>query len=241
MTRFNISLANLNIEMNCKYNFTREFCKDYITDSTKADIVATATDAEIIEEITASNRVLANDYVESICLYRSIAEQLPAFDCCVFHGAAISYSGLAYLFVAPSGTGKTTHIKLWRKYLGDRVDIINGDKPILHITDNGVTVYGTPYAGKEGWQKNTSFKLGGICIIKRGTSNRIDKLNAYKNLPYLIRQIYMPKSEINARRTLELTDKLCLNLPLYLLQCDISQQAVKTAFEALTGEFYNID
>lgn len=74
--------------------------------------------------------------------------------------AAITYKNYAYIFCAPSGTGKTTHISLWKKFLGKDVGIINGDKPFLSFENengqNRITVCGSPWAGKKLWQKNRS-------------------------------------------------------------------------------------
>ena len=92
------------------------------------------------------------------------------------HGAAIAFDGAAYLFTAPSGTGKTTHVRLWRQYLGSRVTVVNGDKPFLSLEPDGtVRVWGSPWAGKERWQSPISVPLCGVCLLERGT-DRICRL-----------------------------------------------------------------
>ncbi|MBO7217893.1 MAG: hypothetical protein J6V50_04250, partial [Clostridia bacterium] len=175
---------------------------------------------------------------ESVCIYREIAELLPDFDRTVFHGAAITYRDKGFIFTAPSGTGKSTHIKLWRRYLGKSVDIVNGDKPILRALGDDVFVDSSPWSGKEGWSKNRSAKLHGICVIKRGSENKIYKISGGEALPILIKQIYRPKNPLAFAKTLELMDKILKNLPVYILECDMSEEAVKTSFEALTNEEY---
>lgn len=64
------------------------------------------------------------------------------------HGAVVAWKDQGYLFTAPSGTGKSTHLALWKKYLGDQAEVINGDKPFLKVMEDEVWVYGTPWAGK---------------------------------------------------------------------------------------------
>ena len=91
----------------------------------------------------------APEYLETLALLRKVAEVLPEKDGFLMHGAVIQWKDKAYMFTAPSGTGKTTHIRLWRKYLGQGVSIINGDKPFIRIVDDCVRIYGTPWAGKE--------------------------------------------------------------------------------------------
>lgn len=234
---FDMRLSGLNINVKYRYDYLSQFCKDYIIKDVKqTDIFAETTE----DKIAAEQQNGANAPVhscESLCIYREIAEQLPHFSRFVFHGAAISYKDKAYVFTAPSGTGKTTHISLWKKYIGDSVGIVNGDKPIFYIGDN-TTVYGTPWAGKENLQRNTSALLGGICIIKRGLKNKITKLEPFMVLPHIMNQVYMPQNRAAMDATIKLIDRLITTVPVYLLECDISEEAVKTSFMALTGEEY---
>lgn len=236
MYRFTVEMAKLNIEVNCHYPYTRQFCADYLSEA-PADYAVSPTQEDIDEEIRISGFQPERGYAESICVYREIAKRLPFYDRLVFHGAVIEKDGRGYLFTAPSGTGKTTHIRLWQQYLGG-VEIVNGDKPILHITEEGVTAYATPYAGKEHYQNHSSVALSGICIIHRGEKNRIRRVSAGEALGELMHQVYLPEDAAAAVKTLELLDRLFTALPLYILECTISEDAVRTSYEALTGEAY---
>lgn len=179
-------------------------------------------------------------YNQEILALAMLAEKLPQFSRLLMHGAAIQYCGSSYVFCAPSGTGKTTHISLWKRYIGDSVTIINGDKPILYIPKekNGiqnVIAYGTPWAGKEGWQSNTSAPLNAICFLKRGDRNSISEVCFDKSINLLAKQIYYPMGKAEAVNTLEMMDKLITGIPCFELTCTISRQAVEVSFEALTG------
>ena len=127
MNTFRIALAELNIEVSARHEFAKRFCRDYLTDGAPA-LYASASDADLSADQAAVPGT-SEAYAETLGIYRSIAEQLPMRGAFLVHGAAIAYGGKAYLFTAPSGTGKTTHISLWKKYLGDDVQIVNGDKP----------------------------------------------------------------------------------------------------------------
>lgn len=236
MPKFNVEFANLNIEVNCLYDYTPRYCRDYLTEGTP-DFSVTTTEEKIDEEVSTSPYNPKRDYAESICVYREIANRLPEFNRCVYHGAVLSYGGRGYIFTAPSGTGKTTHISLWCKYLKG-AEIVNGDKPILHITDDGVTAYATPYAGKEGFQNHSFVGIHGICIIHRGTENKITRLPAGQSVSELIRQMYMPPDTQSVMKSIDLLDLMLKQVPVYLLECDISEDAVRTSFEAMTGEKY---
>lgn len=230
-----ISLAGIPIAVYSENAFMARFCRDYLTDEEPLFSVRSSGEAVAVEVKNAPEPV-SFEYAEALCLYREMAERLPLYDRAVFHGAAIEYGGKAYLFTAPSGTGKTTHIALWRQYLGDRVRIINGDKPVLRFTGSGFTVYGTPYAGKEGWQRNVSAPLAGICFLSQGNENVIRK---EKNGSFtgLFQQTYRPHEKETMQKTIALVKALCC-VPCFALSCDISESAVKCSFEALTGLNY---
>ncbi len=235
---FTFGIAELKIEVECRYDYIVKQCRDYmVTDGNNVDMKVFATD-EAIENEHKLTPQMPKGYIESICVYREIAERLPRYGAAVFHGAAISYGDKAYIFTAPSGTGKSTHIKLWKKYLGDSVDIVNGDKPIIKKADSDMLVCSTPWAGKENWQKNRIVPIGAVCILKRGKVNRIRKAEPSDVLDVLLGQIYMPKDGECALLSLEILDTLCEKVPVYVLECDISEEAVKASFTAMTGEDY---
>ncbi len=233
--RFNVNFAELNIEINCKFNYTYNLCKDYFTDE-KAQFSVAPSDEDIDKEIDISPFRPRRDYAESICVYRQISEKMPIYNRIIFHGAVISYKNNGYIFTAPSGTGKTTHISLWTKYI-DGVEIVNGDKPLLRI-ENGVTAYATPYAGKEGYENHSSVDVKGIILIKRAENNRIRRVKSGEILTQLMAQLYLPEDAEATIKTLDLLDSLVKQVPLYVLECNISEEAVKTSFEELTGEEY---
>lgn len=232
MQTLKLILSDLKISIEHKYDYMTLLGKDYTADFDKPDIYAKTDDSLIAKENSATPTASVQA-CESICLYRNIAEQLPLFDRFVFHGAAIEYGGSAYIFTAPSGTGKTTHIRLWKKYLGDSVNFINGDKPIINL-NSAPTVYGTPYAGKEGYQQNTSATIKAICVIKQSKTNSIRRIEKSQAINHLMHQVYMPQSPDALSRTLALIGKLIENVPIYLLECDISENAFKTSYQTLT-------
>lgn len=231
MQKTDILLADLKINIEHKYDYMSYFCKDYISRFDVPDIIAKADDTAILKEkeMVPSAPI---ESCESLCIYRAIGERLPHFDRFVFHGAAIDYGGNAYLFTAPSGTGKTTHINLWKQYLGDKVDIINGDKPIIKAGEIS-TIYGTPWAGKEGYQRNVSAPLEAICILKQGKTNNIVCLEKSDAINHLMRQVYLPHDPVSLSKTLALLGTVIENTSVYMLECDISKEAFETSYNAL--------
>ena len=228
---FYISLAGLTVQMNAKHPFTKDFCKDYLIAPKQADIVATANVCQIAADMKASGA--KEDYAESLSLYRSIAEQLPDFSRFVIHGASITFDNKGIIFIAPSGTGKSTHIKLWRKVYKSRVDIINGDKPIIDLSGDTPKIWSSPYAGKENWQKNTCAPLCAVVLLRRAKVDSIQKAQPAKYLSEVISQIYKPQKGGGFAKTVAAADRMFERVPFYILECTPTENAVAVAREGL--------
>lgn len=233
---FFVKIAGISIKIKTIFPETRKRFKDYeCSEKINPEMVVEITSEDIIKECR-EGRAYSREYLETLALLRRFGEQFPKTERMLVHGAAVAYKNRGYLFAAPSGTGKSTHILLWRKLLGDNVKIINGDKPVLSFGNaNDILICGSPWAGKEGWQKNCMAPLAGICILRQGISNRITGISGKKAVEGLLRQIYLPRDTKAAEKTLELLDRLLDRIPVYCLECDMSEQAVKVSFEKMTG------
>ncbi len=238
--KFIVKLADKYIEINSVHDELKNFFKDYLVNDVTPDFSVSLSNEDILaeQEVTSENQ-FSPTYLETLALLRKLAEILPSHTRILMHGASISYNEHAYLFTAPSGTGKSTHIRLWKKYLGDDVKIVNGDKPFISLEDEPM-IYGSPWAGKENWHRNCKMPLKGICFVQRGTTNSIRRIEASDCLSLLFKQVYLPADTLAAGLTLELVDMLIKKVPLYVLTCDMSEDAVKCSFETLTGLTYPV-
>lgn len=245
---FKIKMADFVIEIDNKYSYLEKFCSKYKYDGEGCDFCASCTEEDISNEfevakndedvykfLCSMSEENCRGYLESICIYRAICLQLPERDSFVMHAATIEVDGLGYAFTARSGTGKSTHISLWKKLLGERVKAVNGDKPIIRLIDGVFYAYGTPWCGKEGWNRNVSVPLKGICFVERDTKNRIDKMPISDAASRIMKQILMPKDPLGAINTLELLDKMLNNVNCWLLGCNISIEAAEIAYKAMSG------
>ena len=241
MIDFNMTVAGCNIAVKCRHELCRDYCSAYINKDPafEAQINSFVGDAELRKTLETVEDI-TEDYAEFTGLYRPLADFLPTAEGFVIHGASISYDSKAYLFTAPSGTGKSTHIRLWKQFLGNKVGIVNGDKPIITARNGDILIHGTPWAGKERWQRNVSLPLEAICILTRGEKNSVREASADEFLPFLIKQTYLNNDPCHTALTLELLDKVLKKVKVYILACNISEEAVKTSFEALTGKSYPV-
>ena len=239
MEKTYIEIAGLTVEINHTYPNVRQHCESYLVDAPQmCDIIAHTSKEQINRESVESERAnghsFSRGYLEDICLYRSIAEQLPHFDAFVFHGAAVNIDGAGFIFTAPSGTGKTTHVKLLMENYPNRVSIINGDKPVIRFCNDGVYVCSTPWAGKEDMKTNTRARLRGICILRRGESNSIRRIEPSAFFGEIIHQVYLPMESDAREKTLDLMNILGAKVNFYLLECNISPEAAQTSFGELS-------
>lgn len=232
---FKINIASLTVRLAGNQDETLEFCKEYLTDDEHVDIFVSASDEDVDGEIARHAGGGTRKYYEKIYLYRQLAERLPEFDRFVFHGAAVKVGGKGFIFSAPPGTGKSTHVMLLKKYFGDKVTVINGDKPILKVEKDGVTICPCPWAGKEGWQTKEEAPLSGIVLLKRGKVSSMKRISPSEYLEELVKQAYLPENSEMFLKTLELMDKATKDLPFYLLECDISKGAAEVSFETISS------
>lgn len=177
------------------------------------------------------------DCCESLGLYRSICDLLLRQDVLLFHSSAVALEGKAYLFAAPSGTGKSTHARLWRQRFGEAVTILNDDKPLLRFEPSGqVLACGTPYAGKEDLHANRMVPVAGILVLYQNPENVIRPMTAREALPVFYQQSYRGLADpVLIRRSLDLMVRLT-RLPVYRLGCTISAEAAELALRTLKGE-----
>ncbi|MBR2555280.1 MAG: hypothetical protein IKE94_10500, partial [Aeriscardovia sp.] len=170
-----------------------------------------------------------------LAVYRQIAEKMPAYDIVLCHGSAVAVDGQAYLFIAKSGTGKSTHTRLWRELLGERAVMVNDDKPLVHVTDAGAVVYGTPWDGKHHLSRNIDVPLKAVCILTRGAENRIEPVTPAEAFPMLMQQVYRPADPASLSKTLNLIEKLAASVSLWRLSCNMELDAARVAYEGMKG------
>lgn len=283
MPQFSMQLAENRILVDALFDSTKEFCKEYLCGEvvggnavaeageyrkSEPDITVTITPEDIEYEKQKSaeedaamgipTRPFKDEYLETLAVYRKICDRMPERDTFLFHCSAVAVDGKAYLFTAPSGTGKSTHTRLWREVFGDRAVMINDDKPLLKVVRcatescNGtpvegstcdsatntatVLVYGTPWDGKHRLSTNTVAPVAGICLLERGEGNGIERIAKEEAFPRLLQQTYRPQSPVALMKTMELLDAVASNVPLYRLRCNMEPEAARVAYAEMNTE-----
>lgn len=178
------------------------------------------------------------DAMESQAYGISFFKQQPDHGSLSFHASAIMMDGGAYLFSAPSGTGKSTHTRLWQRRFGtDRVTVINDDKPALRIVDGVCHAFGTPWSGKHQINANASAPLKAIVFLVRGSENRIRRLNGRETFARVLEQcLCVIRTPVQMMNLMELLDRMLSTTPVYELACTIDEQAAQLVYDTVNKE-----
>lgn len=211
---------------------------EYISDFERCDLEISLTDDAIKKEMSDNNPPIPYMRAENNLIHQKIGEWLPLQNAFVMHGATFDVDGTGIAFAAHSGTGKTTHMLLWQKLLGDRLKIVNGDKPIVRFFNNEPNTpyaYGTPWNGKERLGCNMRTPLKHICFIERAEQNSCERISKADAVNLVFNQVYMPKDLLAAENTIGLIDRLISSCNLWKIKCNMDISAAETAYNTIVG------
>lgn len=208
-------------------------CAKYACNETPDQIITiTETDLEYEKRFVSTSE---QAILENAAFCRKIAELAASYDTLFMHAAVLSVDGMGIAFVAPSGTGKTTHVLNWLNVLGDRASIVNGDKPLLRRSNGVFYAYPTPWCGKEGFAGKTEVPLKAIAFITRSLNNETIKLPKNAVLARLLSAIYISRDKKTAEHTLALVEMLIESYDFYEIQCDASVESAIISSRFILG------
>ena len=243
MVSFAVELADVCVGVEALFGSTRDFCADYLTDAVPTERV-TITEADIAAEHERaarqderdglSPRTWSDTYLETLALYRKVAACFLPHDTVVFHGTAVAVAGRAYLFTAPSGTGKTTHARYWLSQVPGAY-VLNGDKPLLRVDADDVRVFGTPWRGKERLGVRGNLPLAGLCLLERGEADAICRIDAHEALPELIRQTHCPSGADALVCVVGLVARLAQAVPLWRMQATLDEASAQVSYAGMAA------
>ena len=242
---FTIEIADIPAEIRCIHEANRTFFTNYLSDRTP--MFSIEASAEDLEKMQQKMDLLADHegtpriqhspaFLENTAIHELLAENLAVYDILLMHGSALAMDGEACIFTAPSGTGKSTHARLWREVFKNHVIMINDDKPLLKITDGGTFVYGTPWDGKHHLSSNCSAPLKAVIQLTRSPVNHIEPLDKASGFIVLMEQIYLPVIPENKARITGLMRKLLNTVSFYHLGCNMEPDAAICAWNKIYGK-----
>ena len=242
MIDFTIQVAGYVFSVSAMYESTKDYCGKYLCEKEPQFHVSITPKALSAEQEASKREALVEgiplqDYseqrLETLALQRKLTENLFDRNILLFHGSAIAVDGQSYLFIAKSGTGKSTHSALWRQFLGDRAVMVNDDKPFLEIKEDGVTVHGSPWNGVHKLGNNISVPLKAICILERGPENKLRQVSAKDSVYMLMQQSSRPHDPALLTAYMDMLDKLSQKVCFYRLSCNTDIEAAQVAYEGM--------
>lgn len=195
----------------------------------EADVVL---ECDIPKIMALNPEIPTQDMAEYLGTGAIFARKLLEHDGSYLHASAVVLEGKAYLFSAPSGTGKSTHTEKWCRLFG--ATYLNDDKPALRRVNGTWIAYGTPWSGKNDLSSPEGVPLGGIAFVRRGEENSIRRLTASQALPLFMSQSLWRLSTQEAMdKQLLLADAILQQIPMWELTCRNDDQAAYVSRNAM--------
>jgi hypothetical protein len=230
--------VNIGIDFNYKENAFR-YSPYFTTDTAQCLLTISqermSTEKETLQALYPKRSFTYTD-AEYNVLYQDIPPILFQNGVVTFHGVLIEMNNDGYLFTADSGVGKSTHANLWERYFCGKATIINGDKPLLRICDDGLYGYGSPWMGKENIGINKRVKIKAICFIYRNDNNIIRQIekDSYVIGSLMQQTMIMDKGQILLK--LFRWYKKCANfVNFYQLGCNTNIDAAVVAYNGMNS------
>jgi hypothetical protein len=161
-------------------------------------------------------------------------------DTALFHAACESYKGFGYLFLGKSGTGKSTHARLWLKYI-EGTELFNDDNPVVRLFEKDgrkfAVAYGSPWSGKTPCYKNVKFELGGFVLLSQAPFNKISPLKGVSAYAAIMPGISGMRWDKKIADGLHQTQNgLASNVPVWYLECLPDEDAAKLCCRSVARE-----
>ena len=152
------------------------------------------------------------------------------------HASTVVNGGKAYLFLAKSGTGKSTHSRMWLQAIPG-THLMNDDNPVVRVGEDGrVMAYGSPWSGKTPCYRNEEFPVGAFVRIVRAPENRLEKLSVVEAYA----SVYSSCSGFKADRAMgdglhNAISAAVQGAPSFTMHCLPDEDAARVCFNGVTA------
>lgn len=227
-------IADITVDLGYKYDRLKKQSAAYvINEDVKPDMTIYLSDA-FLEQKQKENPHLSIEDCEYIFTSSVFYTGMLQYGGFMLHSSAVILDGKAYLFSAPSGTGKSTHTGLWQEVFGDRAQILNDDKPAIRAVEDGVFAYGTPWSGKTDMNINVKAPIAGICFLERSEKNWIKRIDTNSAISGILNQTIRPFELQGMDLLLSHIEKVITTVPVFKMGCNISKEAAIMAHSEMS-------
>ena len=225
-------IAGIIVEMNPIFERTAKQAKPYLIETNEEPAFKLNLSIERINELKENYPYLSLNDIEYIFLGQLFYRYILQHDGILLHSSCVVKDNKAYLFSAPSGTGKSTHTTLWLEEFKDAY-ILNDDKPAIIYKDNTLYAAGTPFSGKHDISRNLLVPIGGICFLERSENNWIKEIDKKQAIFEILNQTERVPYEEDMNLILHHISNIVSNITIHKMGCNISKEAVYTAYNKM--------
>ncbi len=192
-------------------------------------------ESDLTYPISDNRRVKWNDYHTFQLTGIAYRNAMISMDSITVHSSSFAIDGKGVIVSAPSGTGKSTHTGLWKERYGDRVTLLNDDRPVIRFLEGKPMLCGTPWSGSTDIFANLKVPLEGVVMLTRSSENRIERLDMARALEMLMPRCFLPYFDGGLMEaTIKVIEKLVETVPVYLLQCRPDYEAVELVYKCMS-------
>ena len=156
-------------------------------------------------------------------------------DTILLHASVIEYAGRGYLFLGKSGTGKSTHARLWLENV-EGSELLNDDNPVVRIEAGTVFVYGSPWSGKTECYVGRRVPVGGIVRLSQADCNIIAPLSGVHAYAALLPSCSCMRWNHEMAAGVHATmSRIISSVPCFALECRPEREAAEVCFNKLVG------
>ncbi len=222
-------ICGLPVDIYVRYKQLEERAKPFLCEENHTPVMfLTPDDGELVRLGMECNYDLGWAEYQQSCV--NFCEGIINYNGFVLHASAVKTDDGCFLFSAPSGIGKSTHTAIWKKLFGGTV--INDDKPAIRIINGVPTAFGTPWCGKDTVRENDSAEVKALYFIKRAKENRAYRIDNDTAVYLMLESMYRPLAESGMDKLCDTLDSFVKAVPVFALECDISDNAAQTAYSA---------
>ena len=230
-------IADLAVELNPEYEDTKRLAEPFSYEGERETDIKLKVTKEYLDDLCSRAAPgVTRGQMENFAFSSEFNRRAIPFHTMLVHSSALVYDGGAYLFSAASGVGKSFHTRLWLKAFGDKVHIMNDDKPVVRMYEDKAVAYGTPFDGGSGIALNEAYPLRAIVFIERGEQNSVRVPSTREVLQKLYFQTAHIVSAKVADSMLQNFERLLSLTKFYVLTCNTDISAAHTAFNAIIGK-----
>ena len=151
----------------------------------------------------------------------------------LLHASVTRYQGVANLFFGVSGTGKSTHSRLWHAFVPES-DLMNDDNPIIRFEGERCIVYGSPWSGKTLCYRNVVAPVNALVRLEQYPKNVIERLQPLQAYASVIAAVSTIRWNHDVMSLLVPTiERVAMNVPCFRLQCRPDEEAVQVCKKAI--------